>query len=168
MAGEVLPTAAETRTLAIRAPPEIQGVALRVLCSVVELSHMDEEGVLWLGHGELAIEGGWEVPIKEVNVDHFVEARQKGCVISFRPEQVAHIRMQSDAADPYKGLGELNAWLMSEIAKLRRLADGRREQGREQGERLGLELAYVDILYKYDTHSHLTYRQDTRPALSRW
>jgi hypothetical protein len=121
---------------------------------------MRDDRVLELVMGDRVFEGGWAKPYEHVNVqDAFQIKRQKGCTLSFQEPVVGWIReAKPTLPEPMKSLGKLNAWIMSEMATLVLKA----EEPTKSGFRTTLSLAFVDILFKYDNHSHFTYHQDLR------
>eukprot|EP00962_Isochrysis_galbana_P059630 scaffold33329_cov146-Isochrysis_galbana.AAC.1 len=101
--------------------------------------------------------GGWGQGYPNINTDKFEEAKQKSCVIGLHSTNIANIK-KLDKTEPLYSLVCINEKIMKDLTRL---------VGEKAPQSLAVyggdfELVFVDILFKYDLHSHFTYHTDDR------
>jgi hypothetical protein len=147
-----------TRTIYLSPTEDFQRHALRALAGCVERLEV-QDGVLNMVLGKYSIPGGWGRPYPNVNVPEFDEKKQKACVLTLQSTDIKMIRRRKAQEQPHRSLQALNDAIMSGI--------GEHVSAAKTGEELTLsgddmQLDHIDLLFKYDLHSHFSYHEDPR------
>jgi len=150
-----------TRTIHLEPDENFQRHALTALTATVRNVQMglDKSGknTLVFSLKKTQYFGGWGQGYPNVNTDKFEEAKQKSCVIGLHSTNIANIK-KFDKTEPLFSLACMNEKIMKDLTRL---------VGEKAPQSMAVyggdfELVFVDILFKYDLHSHFTYHTDDR------